>query len=103
MLTRSPVVPLYSKNITVKKKKAKQPAGLFVFFSSSCGSQAANSFSLGVFTCEVKVLAYRGQTGFSQLCHYKLHIYSIPDVNLMVRIVTTDSQVFVHGALEALL
>lgn len=87
----------------MKKRKAKQPAGLLVFFSSSCGSQAANSFPRGVFTCEVKVLAYRGQTGFSQLCHYMLQIYSIPDVNLMVRIVTTDSQVFVHGALEALL
>lgn len=57
VLTRSPVVPLYSKNITIKKKK---PAGLlfwfwffcfFVFFpSSNHGSQAANSFPLGVFT-----------------------------------------------------
>lgn len=46
VLTRSPVVPLYSKNITIKTK----PAGLFGFFSSSRGSQAANSFLLAVFT-----------------------------------------------------
>lgn len=50
-----------------------------------------------------QVLAYRGQTGSSQLCHYMLQMYSISDVNLMMRVVTTDSQVFVHGALEALL
>lgn len=49
VLTRSPVVPLYSKNITIKKKPTKT-CWVVWFFSSSHGSQAANSFPLGVFT-----------------------------------------------------
>lgn len=53
VLTRSPVMPLYSKNIAIKKP---QPAGLFGFSAAVMVHKQQTAFHL-VFS---QVLAYRG-------------------------------------------